>query len=181
MGAHAIPDAPVCALDWFESPVGPLVAAATRDGICLLEFSDRERLSNRLETLRKRYAGSLSPGPNHWLGDLRKQLTEYFDSERQQFELPLIYPGSPFQEKVWSMLRQIPYGQTWSYIDVATRIGDVLATRAVGAANGQNPIAIVIPCHRVINANGDFGGYGGGVWRKRILLDLERGQGRLPF
>ena len=79
------------------------------------------------------------------------------------------------------MLRQIRYGETWSYLDLAVRIGDVKATRAVGAANGMNPIAIVIPCHRVVNANGDLGGYGGGLWRKRMLLDLELGQGRLAF
>ena len=78
-------------------------------------------------------------------------------------------------------MQEIRYGETWSYLDLARRIGDTGATRAVGAANGANPIAIVIPCHRVVNANGDLGGYGGGLWRKRILLDLERGQGRLPF
>jgi O-6-methylguanine DNA methyltransferase len=82
---------------------------------------------------------------------------------------------------VWGMLLRIPYGDTWSYLELAQRIGDPLATRAVGAANGMNPIAIVIPCHRVVNANGKLGGYGGGLWRKRILLDLELGQGALSL
>ena len=95
--------------------------------------------------------------------------------------MPLLYPGTSFQQQVWLALLQIGYGQTWSYLDLARRIGDLNATRAVGMANGANPIAIVIPCHRVVNANGELGGYGGGLWRKRILLDLERGQGRLPF
>jgi O-6-methylguanine DNA methyltransferase len=112
---------------------------------------------------------------------LGQELKEYFGGERRAFSSELLYPGTSFQERVWSALREIPYGETWSYKDLAVRVGDVLATRAVGAANGENPIAIVIPCHRVINSSGDLGGYGGGLWRKRILLDLERGQGRLEF
>ena len=93
--------------------------------------------------------------------------------------MPLEYHGSEFQERVWTALQHIPYGETCSYGAIAKKLGDANAMRAVGAANGLNPIAIVIPCHRVVNANGDLGGYGGGLWRKRILLDLEQGQGRL--
>jgi AraC family transcriptional regulator of adaptative response/methylated-DNA-[protein]-cysteine methyltransferase len=173
--------AAVRALDWFESPVGPLIGAATDEAVCQLQFSDRETLEPRLAMLRKRYAGSLGAGPGPLLGDLRRQLDEYFRNARRDFDLPLVYPGSPFQEKVWSALRRIPYGRTWSYLDLALHIGDASATRAVGGANGMNPICIVIPCHRVINANGDLGGFGGGLARKRILLDLESGQQRLAF
>lgn len=167
------------AVAWFESPVGPLIAGATTDAICLLEFSDAARLDSRVETLRRRHGARAASTPA--LDELRRQLDEYFKGQRREFTLPLIYPGSPFQERVWSALREIRYGETWSYLDLARRIGDIKATRAVGSANGENPIAIVIPCHRVVNANGDLGGYGGGLWRKRILLDLEHGQHQLPL
>ena len=164
------------ALDWIASPVGPLVAGATDEGICLLEFSDRRMLEAQLATLRRRLGVPLVPGRHRWLDALRVQLGEYFAGERHCFDLPLVIRGTPFQEQVWRTLLTIPYGETWSYRDVATRIGQSGATRAVGTANGMNRIAIVIPCHRVVNADGRMGGYGGGVWRKQFLLDLERGQ-----
>jgi O-6-methylguanine DNA methyltransferase len=151
----------------LESPVGVLIAKATDEALCTLAFSDAKASEHH--------------GSNAILDELRRQLDEYFHGERHDFALPLVYPGTKFQEQVWSALLEIRYGQTWSYLDLARRVGDTGATRAVGAANGANPIAIVIPCHRVINADGELGGYGGGLWRKRILLDLERGQGRLPF
>ena len=163
-------------LDWIASPVGPLVAGATSEGICLLEFSDRRMLEAQLKTLRKRLGAPLVPGRNRWLERLRKQLDEYFAGRRTNFDLPLVIRGTPFQEQVWRTLLTIPYGETWSYRDVAARIGQAGATRAVGTANGMNRIAIVIPCHRVVNADGRMGGYGGGVWRQQVLLDLERGQ-----
>lgn len=131
--------------------------------------------------LRQRYQRTLLPGSNPVLDDLRVQLEEYFRGARRDFSVPLNSVGSPFQERVWAALCEIPYGDTWSYLQLALRIGDAQATRAVGYANGANPIAIVIPCHRVINADGGDGGYGGGLWRKRILLDLERGQGTLQL
>jgi AraC family transcriptional regulator of adaptative response/methylated-DNA-[protein]-cysteine methyltransferase len=167
-------------LDWIPSPVGPLVAGATGEGICLLEFSDRRMLEAQLATLKKRLGMPLVPGRNRWLDALRSQLGEYFRGSRRDFDLPLVIRGTSFQEKVWRALLEIPYGDTWSYRDLATRIGQPTATRAVGTANGMNRIAIVIPCHRVVNADGKLGGYGGGVWRKQILLDLERGQRTLP-
>ncbi|HKE96669.1 MAG TPA: methylated-DNA--[protein]-cysteine S-methyltransferase [Povalibacter sp.] len=163
-------------LDWIDTPVGPMLAGATSTAVVLLEFSERAILERQLETLRTRFAARIVPGNNSWLTALRRQLGEYFAGKRRNFELPLEYPGTPFQEKVWSTLLTIPYGETWSYLELARTIGDTRATRAVGTANGMNRIAIVIPCHRVINANGELGGYGGGLWRKRILLDLELGQ-----
>ena len=172
---------PHVALDWIDSPVGPLILGATPEAICLLEFSELETLDARLTSLRHRTRAHFAVGTNRWLAALRVQLGEYFAAERRDFSLPLTFGGSDFQHRVWSLLREIPYGQTWSYRDLAERVGDLSATRAVGAANGMNPIAIVIPCHRVIYANGDPGGFGGGLWRKQILLDLERGQARLDF
>ena len=159
---------------WREYPVGLLIAAATDEALCLLEFSDAASVEKRVQELG--HAGSSAI-----LDELWRQLDRYFRGELREFTLPLQYPGTDFQEQVWSALREIRYGETWSYLDLARRIGDSGATRAVGAANGANPLAIVIPCHRVVNANGDLGGYGGGLWRKRILLDLELGQSRLPF
>jgi O-6-methylguanine DNA methyltransferase len=166
-------------IDWFESPVGPLIVAATADAVCLLEFCEQDALETRLNALRRRHESTWQAAPNSHLERLCEQLAAYFAGERKQFELPLTYAGSAFQQQVWAMLLHIPYGSTWSYLELATRVGDPGATRAVGAANGMNPIAIVIPCHRVVNANGKLGGYGGGLWRKRILLDLELGQGVL--
>lgn len=172
---------PLRYIDWYESPVGPLIARATDDAICGLSFCDADRLQDELQQLREQHAATLRPGSSHLLDDLKTQLAEYFGTRRRSFTVPLRSPGTPFQKRVWAALCEIPYGETWSYLQLAVRIGDALATRAVGYANGANPIAIVIPCHRVINADGGDGGYGGGLWRKRILLDLERGQGSLPL
>ena len=166
-------------LEWLASPVGPLVAGTTDEGICLLEFSDRRMLESQLQTLRRRLGAPLVPGRHRWLEVLRAQLAEYFDGCRTRFDLPLVIRGTPFQEQVWRALLEIPCGETRSYRDIAERIGHAGATRAVGTANGANRIAIVIPCHRVVNADGRLGGYGGGLWRKQFLLDLERGQRRL--
>lgn len=166
-------------LDWIPSPVGPLVAGASARGVCLLEFSDRRMLETQLGILRRRFDAPVVPGRSPWLDKLRVQLDEYFRGERRDFDLELDIRGTTFQEKVWRTLLTIPYGETWSYRDVAERVGVPTATRAVGTANGMNRIAIVIPCHRVVNTGGKLGGYGGGLWRKQILLDLERGQGSM--
>jgi O-6-methylguanine DNA methyltransferase len=167
------------AIQWVVSPVGPLLIGAMNDALVLLEFSDHDQLDVQLARIRKHFARPLIRATHPILERLRTQLAEYFAGARRDFELPLHVHGSEFQERVWSALQAIPYGETCSYGAIAKRLGDANAMRAVGAANGLNPIAIVIPCHRVVNANGELGGYGGGLWRKRILLDLERGQGNL--
>jgi methylated-DNA-[protein]-cysteine S-methyltransferase len=104
---------------------------------------------------------------------MRAQLAAYFDGKLREFTVPLDVRGTPFQQKVWATLRTIPYGETWSYGDLARKLGAPTATRAVAHANGDNPIAIVIPCHRVIGSDGELTGYGGGLWRKRALLERE--------
>lgn len=109
----------------------------------------------------------------------RAQLEEYFAGKRTEFEVPLAMDGSAFEQRVWQALQEIPYGETISYGELARRIGQPSAARAVGLANGRNPIAVIVPCHRVIGANGTLTGYGGGVERKRFLLELESGQSRL--
>ena len=163
----------------LESPLGPLVAAANASGICLLEFTDRRRLESQFKALKKVFSCAIVPGENEHLETLKKQVNAYFAGELREFSLALVYPGSPFQVRVWNELLRIPYGQTCSYEELARRIGSVSGQRAVGHANGTNRIAILIPCHRVVNKDGKLGGYGGGLWRKQYLLDLEKGAQRL--
>ena len=159
---------------WMDTPLGPMVAGATCEGICLLEFTDRRMLEAQFETVRRRFNRPAVPAENEHLRQLRTELGEYFAAARRVFTVPLIYPGTEFEQRVWAELLRIPYGQTRSYEELAAALGNAAAQRAVGRANGMNRIAIVIPCHRVINKSGELGGYGGGLWRKRVLLDLER-------
>jgi len=163
----------------LESPLGPVLAGASDAGIHLLEYTDRRMLEHNLESMRRRFPSPIVPGQHGRLDQLREQLDAYFAGELREFTLPLVPRGTPFQEKVWQELRRIPFGQTISYDQLAERIGQVTAQRAVARANGMNRIAILIPCHRVIGKDGTLTGYGGGLWRKRLLLELER-SGRLP-
>ena len=169
-------DCVVCT--WIESPLGPLVAGATAQGICLLEFTDRRMLPAQIETVRRRFGCAVVPGESPHFDRLRDELDAYFAGELRKFSLPLAAPGTPFQERVWGELQRIPFGETRSYEDLARAVDAPGAQRAVGHANGLNRIAILIPCHRVINKNGKLGGYGGLLWRKEALLHLER-TGRL--
>ncbi|HLQ21738.1 MAG TPA: methylated-DNA--[protein]-cysteine S-methyltransferase [Gemmatimonadales bacterium] len=162
-------------LGWMESPLGPLVAGATDRGVCLLEFSDRRMLETQVTTLRRRLKCAAVPGEHPLLTQLGAELEEYFGARRRGFTVPLHYPGTEFQVRVWTALRDIPYGQTTSYEALAATVSRPGAQRAVGKANGDNRIAIVIPCHRVVRKDGTLCGYGGGLWRKRRLLELERG------
>ncbi len=161
-------------LAWIETPLGPMVAGASSQGICLLEFSDRRMLEAQFDRIRRRFPMAMVPGENDHLRQLRAELTDYFAAKRRAFTVPLIYPGTEFEQRVWSELLAIPCGETRSYQDIARALGQPGASRAVGRANGMNRIAILIPCHRVVNQNGELGGYGGGLWRKRILLELEK-------
>ena len=162
-------------LTWLTSPLGPLVAGATSAGVCLLEFSDRRMLETQFKTVRRLFAEPVVPGTNQHLEQLNDELAGYFAGTLTRFTVPLTYPGTPFQQQVWEQLLTIPYGQTRSYEQLAAAVGRPKAVRAVGTANGANRIAIVIPCHRVINKDGQLGGYGGGLRRKEFLLNLERG------
>jgi AraC family transcriptional regulator of adaptative response/methylated-DNA-[protein]-cysteine methyltransferase len=156
------------------SPLGPLLAAATEEGLCMLEFADRRRLPEQAADLTRWFKRPVVPGTNPHIAQAERELEEYFAGTRQNFEVPLVLKGTEFQETVWRELLRIPFGQTISYEGLATRIGKPTAQRAVGLANGRNRIPIVIPCHRVIQKNGQLRGYGGGLWRKQFLLDLER-------
>jgi AraC family transcriptional regulator, regulatory protein of adaptative response / methylated-DNA-[protein]-cysteine methyltransferase len=161
-------------LTWMPSPLGPLVAGATEDGICLLEFTDRRMLETQFATVRKLFQTPVLPGDNKHLDRLRRELDDYFAGKLRNFQVPLVYPGTTFQRKVWGELLKIPYGETRSYYDLAKAVGDAKAVRAVGTTNGRNRIGIVIPCHRVVNKDGNLGGYGGGLRRKQYLLNLEQ-------
>ncbi|MES0873244.1 bifunctional transcriptional activator/DNA repair enzyme AdaA [Sinimarinibacterium thermocellulolyticum] len=159
---------------WLDSPLGPMLAAARDEGIVLLEFTERRMLKAQFDALRKHFKVPLVPGEHPHLARLRVELAEYFRGARTSFTLPLVFPGSAFQRTVWTALLDIPYGQTRSYQDLAQVVGRPGACRAVGSANGKNRIAILIPCHRVVNKNGALGGYGGGRWRKQRLFEIER-------
>jgi len=146
----------------MDSPVGPLVIGVSKKGLTILEF-DRGRLSPKFEWVES---------PEHAEHCVR-QLEEYFAGERQTFDFPLDLRGTDFQLRCWNALLKIPYGETRTYGELAREIGCPRGFRAVGAANHDNPIAIVVPCHRVIAANGALHGYGGGLDNKRRLLELE--------
>jgi len=163
----------------LETPLGPVLAGATDEGITLLEYTDRRMLERNLQALRRRFDCPMVPGQHPLLERLRVELDEYFQGKRQAFTLPLASRGTPFHDKVWQELCRIPYGQTISYGELARRVGQPTAQRAVARANGMNRVAILIPCHRVIGKDGTLTGYGGGLWRKRLLLELER-TGSLP-
>ena len=150
----------------IDSPVGPLLLTSDGESLTRVLFD--------------------SPPQDDWvdepcevLDEAERQLGEYFAGERTEFDLPLRPSGAPFQLRVWEALTRIPYGETASYGEIARELGHPTASRAVGAANGRNPIAIVVPCHRVIGANGSLTGYAGGLDQKRALLDLEAGRAAL--
>ncbi|GAB5442362.1 MAG: methylated-DNA--[protein]-cysteine S-methyltransferase [Fuerstiella sp.] len=156
---------------WINStPVGRLLVAGTDEGLKYLVFEHpKSRLRHQIPR-------------SGWIQDdtvfvaVRQQLDEYFTGRRTQFDLPLAADGTEFQKQVWAALRTIPNGETRTYGQIATQIGNSSAARAVGMANGLNPISIVVPCHRVVGSNGKLTGFGGGIERKRFLLELEAGR-----
>ncbi len=161
------------ALTTIVTPIGEMVAAATKAHLVLFEFGHRRMLPLQLQRLEAALGNELVAGESAIIAQLRRELDEYFRGERREFEVPLYAPGTPFQMKVWSELLRIPVGTTTTYSRVAAAIGHPSAVRAVARANGDNRIAILIPCHRVIGSDGSLTGYGGGLWRKKKLLDLE--------
>jgi AraC family transcriptional regulator, regulatory protein of adaptative response / methylated-DNA-[protein]-cysteine methyltransferase len=170
---------------WIETPLGPMLALADDRGLALLEFVDRRGLERELQTLQKKFGRSILPGTHRYLEQIDAELNAYFAGRSLTFATPIAMGGSPFQRAVWNALLGIPPGTTRSYADIATAIGMPTAVRAVGRANGDNPLSLIVPCHRVIGANGTLTGYGGGLWRKQWLLDHERthtgGRGQLAL
>jgi methylated-DNA-[protein]-cysteine S-methyltransferase len=150
----------------IDSPVGPLLIAASDAGLHIIEFHQTKHAVRRGDDWRA--------GEHPLIRETQRQLDEYFQRQRKVFDLPLVPQGTDFQRQVWFALATIPYGQTYSYRQIAEQVGRPTATRAVGAANGRNPLPIVLPCHRVIGADGSLTGFGGGLPTKRFLLDLEQ-------
>ena len=167
------PQKRVLVLSRFTTPIGPMFVCASNQGVCLLEFTDRRMLETEFRDLQKRLNAVILVGENEHTQQAKEELADYFAGKRQTFHLSLDAPGTPFQQLVWEELQTIPYGQTRSYQEQAVAIGRPKAIRAVASANGHNRIAIVIPCHRIIGKDGSLTGYGGGLERKKWLLELE--------
>lgn len=167
-------DTTVIHINRITTPLGPMLIGTTDDALCLLEFIDRRMLETQLQRLQKYFNCTFVPGSNEITEQTAGEIEEYFDGDRKEFTVPLNIPGSDFQQSVWKQLTEIPYGKTRSYKEQAIAIGNLKAIRAVATANGDNRIAIIIPCHRVIGSDGSLTGYGGGLWRKKYLLNLER-------
>ncbi|WP_150639205.1 bifunctional transcriptional activator/DNA repair enzyme AdaA [Pseudomonas fluorescens] len=157
----------------LTTPLGPMIAMAERRGLVLLEFLDRPALTREVEALQNRHGYAVAPGHNVHLQQIDTELALYFAGKLTEFKVPLHLPGTEFSRQVWAELAKIPYGQTSTYGTIAARLGKPGASRAVGLANGHNRISIVLPCHRVIGADGSLTGYGGGQPRKAFLLRLE--------
>lgn len=170
----AFKDGGLLRMDWLETPLGAMVAVADRHAVHLLEFVDRRALPRELQGLYARCKGSIGLGRTPPIDLLERELGAYFDGRSADFTVSLALHGSAFAKSVWARLRAIPVGETRTYGDIAHDIGRPTAVRAVARANGANRIAIVIPCHRVIGADGSLTGYGGGLWRKQKLIDIER-------
>ncbi len=159
---------------WLETPLGSMLALADDRGLHLLDFVDRRGLERALQVLQRRLRARVLPGTHRFLAQIEGELAQYFAGARRVFETPVVLTGSNFQTAVWRALQTIPSGETRSYAELARMIGNPQAVRAVGRANGDNRLSIIVPCHRVIGADGALTGYGGGLARKQKLLDLER-------
>jgi AraC family transcriptional regulator of adaptative response/methylated-DNA-[protein]-cysteine methyltransferase len=161
----------------IESPLGKMIAGATANGVCFLEWHDRGGVEKIKQRVVKRYKSELVQGNNRHLDLLEKEIGDYFSGKLRKFAVPVNVTGTAFEREVWRQLLMIPFGQTRAYGQIAAALGKPGASRAVGRANGANYLSIVIPCHRVIEAGGGLRGYGGKLWRKAKLLELERGNG----
>ena len=161
---------------WLDTCLGPMIAISDEEALYLLEFVDRRGLEREVERLRKKTKSAIIPGFTQPIRSIEKELSLYFEGNLRAFTTPLFYLGSAFQKQVWDELKKIPYGETRTYSDIAKAVGKPSAFRAVAQANGANQIAIVIPCHRVINSSGDLGGYGGGITRKKWIINHEKGE-----
>jgi AraC family transcriptional regulator, regulatory protein of adaptative response / methylated-DNA-[protein]-cysteine methyltransferase len=158
----------------FTTPISPMFACASDKGVCMLEFTDRRALETEFKDICKRLNAVILPGKNSHLDQLQSEIDEYFFKKRKTFSVALDTPGTQFQQAVWEVLKQIPYGETRSYKQQAIELGNPKAVRAVASANGLNRVGIIIPCHRVIGSDGSLTGYGGGLHRKKWLLDFEK-------
>jgi len=167
-------DNKVILISRLTTPLGPMFICATDKGVCLLEFVDRRMLETEFKDLQKRLNARIIAGENHHIKQAKKEIEEYFQGTRKHFDVKLHTPGTDFQNSVWQYLTQVPYGETSTYQQQAEKINNPKAVRAVASANGLNRISIIIPCHRVIGKDGKLTGYGGGLERKRWLIEHEK-------
>jgi O-6-methylguanine DNA methyltransferase len=159
---------------YIDTPLGEMFAATTEQGICVFDFRHRKMMDRILQRVQTLLGALVEEGDHPYLAQLEGEVQEYFQGRRRNFEVPLHLLGSPFQLRVWKALQEIPYASTRSYKKQSIFLGDEKAIRAVARANGENGIAIIVPCHRVIGENGSLVGYGGGLHRKQWLLEHER-------
>ncbi len=157
----------------IATPIGDMIAAEHNGKLCRLDFSDNENILSHLKAIELTFGDSVAMSDSTILNETSNQLKLYFEKKLESFDLPLFWTGTDFQKSVWPQLTKIPYGTTVNYGLIAERIGKPKSSRAVGMANHNNPIPIVVPCHRVIGKNGALVGYGGGLWRKKWLLEHE--------
>ncbi len=167
-------DSNIILISRLTTPLGPMFMCATENGICLLEFVDRRMLETEFKDLQKLLKAQIIAGENEPIKQAKKEIAEYFEGERKTFDVKLITPGTEFQNSVWKVLQEIEYGKTVSYQQQAVKIQNPKAIRAVASANGNNRISIIVPCHRVIGKDGTMTGYGGGIERKKWLIEHER-------
>lgn len=170
---HVLTGQAELAASQIDTPLGGMICVTDREQLHLLEFTERRALPAEMRRLSKAAKGRIGPGRLAMTDRVECRLSAYFAGETAAFDLPIARHGTPFQQLVWQELMRIPAGATLSYSELARRLGRPEATRAVARANGANQIAVVIPCHRIIGADGALTGYGGGLWRKQALLDHE--------
>jgi O-6-methylguanine DNA methyltransferase len=171
--AGAGDDGPRVAVTALPTPLGPMIAGTSEETVHLLEYTEPGRLEGQLRRLAARRPCTLVSGANEMTARLAAELEAYFAGRLEEFTVPVATRGTPFQEQVWRHLREVPYGTTATYGELARRIGRPKAVRAVARANGDNRLAILVPCHRIVGSDGSLTGYGGGLWRKQRLLELE--------
>lgn len=171
---HKSSDKTIILISRLTTPIGPMFICATENGVCLAEFVDRRMLETEFRDLQQKLNAVIFTGENEHIKLAKQQLKEYFEGTRKSFTVKLVTPGTEFQNAVWNILQQVPYGETVSYKDQAEKLNNPKAGRAVASANGYNRISIIIPCHRVIGKDGQMTGYGGGIERKKWLIEHER-------
>lgn len=158
----------------IDTPLGRMRVGATDKGICLFDFQFRRTVEGMMERVERLLDDKFAEGDSPYFAVLELQIAEYFDGTRKEFDIPLHLAGTPFQKSVWEALQNIPFGETRSYKQQSLAMGQEKAIRAIASANGDNPVAIIVPCHRIIGEGGSLTGYSGGLQRKKQLLDLER-------
>lgn len=167
------PNVSALAVDWIDTPLGTMICVGDNSHIYLLEFTDRVKMERQFDKLVKYHKRAIIPGSAHAIDSAAQQLTGYFSGKLRDFTVPLQTSGTQFQTLTWEQLEVIPYGETRSYLELAKMVGNPKGFRAVANSNANNGLAIIIPCHRVIAANGGLGGYAGNLSRKQWLLEHE--------